>query len=53
MHVSELKKNISALSEFDKKTKAQDVIHQDIFWKKVNIVRTNSNIDHLWQIKEI
>jgi hypothetical protein len=44
---------MSDIYDFDKKTKEQDVIHQDIYWRKVNIVRTNSSIDHLWQIKEI
>jgi hypothetical protein len=28
-------------------------MQQDLYWKKVNILRTNSTIDHLWQVKEV
>lgn len=35
------------------KQKETELANQQIYWRKVHAIKTNSTVEHLWQVKKV
>ncbi len=52
-HLIELKKNFQVMAQEQSRNREAAVNNQEVNLKKVHAMKTNSTVEHLWQVKKV
>jgi hypothetical protein len=52
-HLTSLKHHQEMMLQTENKQRYNEIVSHEVYWKKVNAIKLNSAIEHLWQVKEM
>lgn len=52
-HLAETQRNMEVMAQMHAKQREAEASNQELYMKKVQAIKTNSTVEHLWQVKRV
>lgn len=52
-HLGDTQRNLEIMNQMNAKQREIEANNQEMYWKKMHAIKTNSTVEHLWQVKRV